>query len=159
MHLNTALLSLDFLLLPISGLLARRFSREKMMIIAGIVAAISGFPLFWLLQGASLAAVILIRSSLVVIGVWFSAPFYSWAQQLVPASRRYMVISFAYAIGSQLLGGTSAAISLWLFQKTDWVVSAGLFWMFLGLLSSYLIATQESAVVELEEGKSCQQEA
>lgn len=152
MHLNTVFLGFDFLLLPIFGLLARRFSRDRMMMIAGALAAISGFPLFWLLQGASLAAVILVRFSLVLIGVWFSAPFYSWAQSLVPASGRYTVISFAYAIGSQLLGGPSAAISLWLFQKTEWVVSAGLFWMVLGLAASYLIAKQESPAVELQEG-------
>lgn len=151
MHLNTVLLGFDFLLLPLFGLLAKKFSREKMMVMSGVAAALSGFPLFWMLHGASLAAVIVIRTSLVVIGVWFSAPFHSWSQQIVPASRRYTVISFAYAIGSQLLGGPSAAISLWLYQKTDWVVSAGLFWMGLGLLASFLIFRQQTEEEELPE--------
>lgn len=142
MHLNTILLIFDFMMLPLFGYLTTRYSREKMMMGAGIAASLTGIPLFWFLQGASLATVIGIRFALVIIGVWFSAPFYSWAQQLVPASHRYTVISFAYAIGSQLLGGPSAAISLWLFQKSGWAGSAGIFWMVLGLLTSFCISTQ-----------------
>ena len=150
MHLNTFLLGIDFLLLPLFGLLARRFSRERMMMIAGLSAALCGMPLFWLLQGASLATVILIRFAFVVIGVCFTAPFYSWAQSLVPAASRYTVLSFAYAIGSQLLGGPSAALSLWLFKKTEWAVSAGFFWMAVGLLVTYLIAKQKGYAIQEE---------
>jgi MFS family permease len=150
MHLNTILLALDFLLLPLFGFLATQFSREKMMILSGLLALVTGFPLFWFLQGASLIAVIFIRLSLVVIGVWFSAPFHSWAQHLVPRSHRYTVISFAYAIGSQLVGGPTAAISLWLFQKTGWIISAAGYWMVLGFLASYLIAKQEALAEERE---------
>lgn len=144
MHLTTVLLGLDFLLLPFFGLMAKRFSREKMMIASGLLAAAAGIPLFWMLEGASLSAVILIRFCLVLIGVWFSAPFHAWAQQLVPPKGRYTVLSFSYAIGSQLLGGPSAAISLWMFQKTEWIASAGLYWIALGLLTSLLIAKQWS---------------
>ncbi len=144
MHLNTILFAVDFLLLPFFGILANRFSREKMMAIAGVMAALSGLPLFWFLQDASLITVIVIRFLLVVIGVWFSAPFHSWAQNLVPPTERYTVISFAYAIGSQLLGGPTAALSLWLFQKTQWIGSAAVYWMLLGLLASYLIIKQEA---------------
>lgn len=149
MHLNTVLLGLDFLLLPFFGLLAKRYSREKMMIVAGALAAICGFPLFLMLQGATMGVVILVRFTFVVIGVWFTAPFYSWAQKLVPEAGRYTVLSFAYAIGSQLLGGPSAAISMWFFLKTEWVVSAALFWMTLGLLASFLIARLQAATMKL----------
>lgn len=151
MHLNTFLLGLDFLMLPFFGFLAKKYSREKMMMLAGLMAALSGIPLFWMLQGATLTTVIIVRFFLVIIGVCFSAPFYSWAQQLVPASHRYTVISFAYAIGSQVLGGPTAALSLWLYQKTGWVVSVGLFWMVLGLLTSYLISTHKVKVHKLQD--------
>lgn len=143
MHLNTFLLGIDFLLLPFFGILANRFSREKMMIIAGALAMLTGAPLLWLLEGASLITIIFIRLGLVIIGVWFSAPFHAWVQTLVPASHRYTVISFGYSLGSQVFGGSTAAISLWLFQQTNWIVSAGLYWMILGLLASYCVAKQE----------------
>lgn len=144
MHLNTILLSVDFVSLPLFGLLANKFSREKMMILSSGLAMVTGIPLFWFLDGAPLFTVILIRLSVVIIGVWFSAPFHSWSQQLVPSSYRYTVISFGYALGSQLLGGPTAAISLWLFQKTNWIISAAWYWMLLGLLASYFIAKQEA---------------
>ncbi len=152
MHLNTILLTIDFLLLPLFGFIANRFSsRNKMMIAAAALSIVSGFPLLWFLQGSSLITVILIRFCLVIIGVWFCAPFYSWAQQLVPQSQRYTVISFAYAIGTQLLGGPTAPISLWLFKKTNLVVSVGWYWMFLGLLTAYLISRQKSLAEEPQE--------
>lgn len=142
LHLNTFLLGMDFLLLPLFGYLANQFSREKMMMSAAASALLTGFPLFWGLQGASLYSVIFIRFILVVIGVWFAAPFHAWAQNLIPRAYRYTVISFAYAIGCQVFGGPSAAISLWLFQKTGWTTSLAWYWMFLGSLTSFLIAKQ-----------------
>ena len=139
MQLNALMLGIDLALLPIFGWVAGRYSREKMMKRAGFAAAISAFPLFWLLEGASLTVVILIRLVLLLIGVWFSAPFYAWAQQQLPHSDRYTVVSFAYAIGSQLIGGPTAAISLWLFHATGSVGSAALYWAFLGLCMSGLL--------------------
>lgn len=150
-HLNTVLLGIDFLLLPFFGMVANRFSREKMMMLSGAFAMITGYPLFMMLEGASLMTVIFIRLCLVIIGVWFSAPFHAWSQTLVPTSNRYTVISFAYAIGSQLFGGPTAAISLLLFQKTNWIVSAGLYWMVLGLLASYFVAKQEALAEDISE--------
>ena len=151
MHLNTLMLGVDFLLLPLFGILANRFSREKMMITSAALAGVAGCSLFWFLQGASHFTIVLIWLILIIIGVWFSAPFYSWTQNLVPHSYRYTTISFAYAIGTQLLGGPTAAISLWLFQKTNWIISAGCYWMFLGLLASYFIAKQKAFAGKREE--------
>lgn len=145
MHLNTFLLIIDFLFLPLFGIIANRFSREKMMLLSGIVAVISGAPLFWFLEGASLFAVICVRFCLVLIGVWFSAPFHAWSQKLIPTEHRYTVVSFAYAIGSQLLGGPTAAVSIWLFQKTHIVASAAGYWMLLACVTSFLIAKQVAA--------------
>lgn len=151
MHLNTFLLGIDFLMLPFFGILAKLFSREKMMIISGALAMLTGFPLLWLLEGASLITIIFIRLAFVVIGVWFSAPFHAWAQTLVPASHRYTIISFGYSLGSQVFGGPTAAISLWLFQKTEWIVSAALYWMILGLLASYCVAKQGALAKDFSE--------
>jgi MFS family permease len=148
MHLNTFLLIIDFLLLPLFGLMANRYSREKMMMLAGAIALISGFPLFWFLAGTSLVGIIFIRLALVIIGVWFSAPFHAWAQSLVPPNYRYTVISLGYALGSQILGGPTASISLWLFQKTHWFASVGWYWMILGGLACYFVAKQQAFVEE-----------
>lgn len=75
MYFNTIFLIIDFLLLPVFGMLANRFSREKMMIAAAALAGVCGSSLFWLLPGASLLTIIFLWLSFIIIGVWFSAPF------------------------------------------------------------------------------------
>jgi thiamine-phosphate diphosphorylase len=81
-----------------------------------------------------------LRSVCVIFGVAFFAPFHAWAQQLIPPTCRYAVISFGYALGSQLLGSPTAALALWCFQKTRMISSVAWYWMVLGLASSLSIA-------------------
>ena len=139
MELNTLLLVLDFCTLPFFGWLASKVSREKIMLASSLVAAIGAIPLFFLLQGASLMGIVVIRTLFVLIGVAFTAPFHAWAQQMVPQAHRYSVISFAYALGSQILGGPTALISLWLFKKTGQISSVSWYWMVLAITSSVVM--------------------
>ncbi|MBS0585824.1 MAG: MFS transporter [Verrucomicrobia bacterium] len=142
MSVNTALLVLDFCALPLFGYLAYKIGREKMMLLASASVTLFALPLCALLKGATLLTVIGVRLFFVVSGVAFFAPFYSWSQKLLPLSHRYMLISFAYAVGSQLLGGPTAAISLLLFKKTGWIASVGIYWMGLAVLTSLAIIFQ-----------------
>lgn len=139
MGLNTSLLVLDFCALPFFGFLSSKISREKIMLFSSLGVIAIALPCFQLLEGASLGLVIGIRVSFVLLGVAFSAPFYSWAQHLIPASHRYALISFGYALGSQLLGGPTAAVSLWLFKTTGSVLSASLYWLTLAFGSVLVI--------------------
>lgn len=130
-NLNTGLLFFDFMILPLFGLLAARFCRQNMMLAAALCTVICAIPLFSLIEGAVLSTIVVVRILIVMFGVWFAASFHSWAQKLVPEQNRYAVITFAYSIGSQLLGGPTAAISLWLFQQTGVVWTASLYWIVL----------------------------
>jgi MFS family permease len=116
--LNTFLLVLDFGTLPLFGWLSSKVSREKLMIGTTFGVILTSLPFAILLQAASLATIIIIRICFVLFGVAFAAPFYAWAQHLVPSSYRYIIISFGYSVGSQLLGGPTSAVSLWLFKTT-----------------------------------------
>ncbi len=149
--LNTSLLVFDFIALPFFGWLAGKTSREKVMIYAALGAGLSAIPLFMLLQGASLAILIFVRICLVLFGVAFFAPFHAWAQQIVPKAHRYIIISFGYAMGSQLLGGPTAAVSLWLYQQTGVVSSAAWYWLALGIVSGLFIlkSSQRKSVESL----------
>lgn len=138
-HLNTLLLIVDFLALPLFGLSTKFLRREQLMAVSALSAAILGIPLFLLLQDASLFTILFVRFCFVLIGVSFSATFYSWAQNLVPKEHCYALIAFAYAIGSQVFGAPTSAISLWMFQKTGIISSVGWYWALLGVLSSALI--------------------
>lgn len=141
---NTALLLFDIALLPIFGTLASKYSPGKMMSCASLAAIATALPLFFLLENSTIVTVIFVRMGFVTIGVWFSATFHSWAQSMLAPEYRYSIISFGYSLGSQLLGGTTGALSLWLYKETLLVTSAGWYWMFLGILTFVLLRRQKA---------------
>ncbi len=136
MKVNTYLILLDLCALPFFGWLASKVSREKLMIGACLAVLFFAIPLFKSLEGASLTTVILLRCSFVILGVAFFAPFHAWAAGLIPNNCRYGVISLGYAIGSQLLGSPTAALSLWCFQKTGKISSVAWYWMALAAMTA-----------------------
>ncbi len=136
MTLNTILLILDFCALPFFGWLSSKISREKMMLGASIGSVAFGIPAFLLLPQASFAGIVGIRIALVLLGVAFFAPFHAWAQNLVPPTHRYGVISFGYALGAQCLGAPTAMLSLWAFKATGMASSVIWYWLLLAMISS-----------------------
>lgn len=137
--LSSFLLILDFILLPLFGLLSSKFSRIKLMVFSSIITVLVAVPSFFFLQGATAGTVVVIRIILMSLGAMFSAPLHAFVQGLVPKEHRYSVISFGYSLGSQLLGGPSAAISLWLFKKTGQIYLAGLYWVLLAFICSVVL--------------------
>lgn len=142
--INTLLLLLDILLLPLFGMIAARYDRVRMMKLSTLLSVLLGIPLFALLDDVGLPLLLCIRFVFVCLGVWFYAGFYSWAQQLIPKEHRYTIISFAYSTGSQLFGGVTATLSLWFYHQTGWASSAGWYWIFLGLLMLFSLKLQET---------------
>lgn len=150
LELNTFLLVIDFFALPFFGWLASKISKEKMMLYAALGVVVGAIPLSFFLSGASLMGIIAIRICLILSGVAFFAPFHAWAQGLIPPAYRYTIISFGYAVGSQLLGGPTAALSLWFFQMTGIVSSIVWYWLGLALLSTVAIGLSYRKEPELK---------
>lgn len=134
--INTGLLIFDILLLPLFGWLSSKVSREKVMIGATLAVVLFAFPLFSLLPHMGLWGIILIRTVFVVIGVAFFASFHAWASGLVPSENRYAIISLGYALGTQILGGPTAALSLWMYKKTGLIWSIGWYWVMVAIMST-----------------------
>lgn len=138
MKMNTYLVIFDFCALPFFGWVASKASREKLMLTTALAGLILALPLFFFLNG-SLGSVIIVRIAFVLFGVAFFAPFHAWAQKLVPIEARYTVISFGYALGSQLLGSPTAAFALWIYQRTGMISSIAWYWMLLAFATSLSI--------------------
>lgn len=137
--LNSSLLIFDLLLLPLAGLVAAKISREKVMLFSALFIILSAIPLFNMLVGASFWTIVLVRILFVAAGVLFFAPFHAFAASLVPKESRGMIISLGYAVGSQLLGGPTAAISTTLFKMTGLAWTAALYWLLLALFTAIKI--------------------
>lgn len=136
LKLNTLLLVADMLLLPLFGLLTKKIAGYKMMGLAALALSLLAFPLFSLLYQPSELNVVIVRVTIVILGVAFAAPFHMWALSIVPQERRYTVISFGYAIGSKLIGIPSLAISFWLYHKTESLLAPATYLCFASLLAA-----------------------
>jgi MFS transporter, MHS family, proline/betaine transporter len=149
MQINSYLLIVDCCALPFFGWLASKISRERLMLSASLGVTLFAIPLCMLLKEATLATIIGIRTCFVLSGVAFFAPFHAWAQQQLPPAHRYAVISLGYAIGAQMIGSPTAAISLWCFQQTGIVSSISWYWIALAITSSLAIATTLRAKISI----------
>ncbi len=139
MNLNSSLLFLDFLLLPFFGLLAKKISKERMMLIATLFTIVFSFPLFSLLKNADFYTAFWVRCAFILIGATFAAPFHYWAQQIVSSQYRYLIVSFGYAIGSQLIGAPCTAICLWSYKITGMIAFPAFYIIFSAVGASYAV--------------------
>ncbi|MDB6081401.1 MAG: hypothetical protein JWO53_673 [Chlamydiia bacterium] len=127
MKINTALLGVDFILLPCFGYLTYKVKKEVMMATAALCLAVGAIPLFHLLYEPTIAKVIFLRLTIVMLGVAFAAPYHAWAITQVPPQHRYTILSLAGAFGSQCIGAPTASISLWLYRQTGCVIAPGFY--------------------------------
>ena len=150
MQVNTILLIYDMLFLVGMGHLANRLGKEKVMLSGAICAVLFAIPVFYLLEHASLGIVIAVRLAIISFGVAFAAPYYAWAIERVPVQHRYLLISLAGALGSQLIGMPTPAICLWLYKTFGWSWIPALYLQVTGVmagLSVFLFMRKEKALV------------
>lgn len=149
MKVNTLLIACDMLLLPCFGFLAHRFGKERLMLTGAFCSAISAIPLFYCLDGAGIFTVCFVRLAIIIFGVAFAAPYHAWKLEQVPP-RHYSVLSFGYALGSQLIGAPTSAICLWLYQQFGYIWSPGLYLLLFGSLAWFVVYKHSRAKAKLE---------
>lgn len=125
--LNTGLITLDMLLLPLFGLFADRISPTRQMQWTSAIALIAGIPLMALCENASYYVIVGIRTIWMVLGVAFCSSFHAWSQELIPVRHRYTLISLAYTIGSHLIGAPFASVGLWLYKSSQLAFLPGVY--------------------------------
>jgi MFS family permease len=139
MQVNTLLLLVDLCLLPCFGYLGMRVGKERLMILSASLAALLALPLFCLLSLDSMAIVTLVRFIIVSLGVAFSASYHAWALERIAPEHRFTILSLGYAIGSQLIGSPTSALSLWLYQKTGWLFAPGFYLLVTGSAAAAVV--------------------
>jgi MFS family permease len=135
MTLNSALLIIDMLLIPICGKFLLKFDIQNVMLTASLVLAVTVLPLFINLPNASLGYVTFFRIWIVFWGVVFMCPATLWFKNLFNSPEQYLHIGIGKALGSATVGRMSTAICLWLWHTTGSLVTPGLF------MVSIMIAT------------------
>lgn len=138
--MNTTLLCIDAFILPAFGALAEKIGGEKLMRYASFCIACCGSLLFFFLDSASFAIVLLVRLLVVSLGLSFCAPLHAFVFRHTEDKTRYSFLSLAYCIGMQIFGASSVAISLWIYKKSGLAFSAGVYWSCLAGLTGFVMA-------------------
>lgn len=138
---NTIMLMLSMISLPFFGMLADRIGATRQMLFACIAIICVGFPLLALCENASMQTLILIRATWVILGVWFCSPFHAWTLSLIPKEHRYTLLSFGYAIGSQVIGAPLTSVSLWIYKSTGIVYAPAIYIVSVACLAFAIIWT------------------
>ena len=125
--INSYLLLLDLMLLPVAGYISSKYGKEYIMSRSAICLGLVAIPGFALLSTGSLIISSIVRTVFVILGILFAAPFYSWSIEQVPAKSRFLIVALGYALGSQIIGSPSASLSLWLYKVTNVIYAPGFY--------------------------------
>lgn len=144
-RINTYLLCFDMCILPLFGYLATKIGKEKQMLIGALGTALIAVPCFYCFSVSSILIVTIGRVLLVIAGVIFCATYHAWAQDLVEQEHRYRILCTAHAAGSQIIGTSTAFISLWLYKASGWVIAPALYVICVALLAAWAVFTSKQA--------------
>ena len=131
--LNTILLYIDMLLFPLIGYYADKFTPIKMMLCATMFIIITAIPAFILLDGANIITVTCIKLILIIPGIAFVIPMYTWMNSLFDKDKKYLLIGIGYGVGSTIFGRSAPAICLWLWSITSSPIAPALYITFIGI--------------------------
>ncbi len=143
MKLNSILLILDMLMIPLIGYLTRKLNNLRVMIIAASLLVISIIPLWYGLRDASLLYITFVRFWIVICGVVFLCPLNIWHKKLINAPEQYLLIGIGTSLGSVTIGYLTPAICLLLWQITGMSISIALYVVLIGAVTLYAIVSSK----------------
>jgi MHS family proline/betaine transporter-like MFS transporter len=144
LFLNTGLMVLLIVLLPLMGYVSDRFGKERLMIISTIASFILALPLFLFLNYEnSLTNVFIV---LIIFGFLMSAsvaPSVSFIPALFPIQERYSAMAIAIGFG-EALGGTTPLICHALVVAMDTLIAPAFYLMICSFFGWWAIKYSKS---------------
>jgi MHS family proline/betaine transporter-like MFS transporter len=126
LHLDntTALMYLSYasvvlmIALPISGAIADRIGKFKMIVLSSIAILLFALPTLLFMSAITPWKQILALTVLGMLGGGIAGTAYIFVISLFKPEQRYSGVAFSYNLGIAMFGGTSAIISRWLVEMT-----------------------------------------
>lgn len=153
MFLNTGLMILLIVLLPLMGFVSDRFGKERVMIFSAITSFVLSFPLFLFLNYEnSLTNVFIV---LIIFGFLMSAsvaPSVSFLPALFPIQERYSAMAMSIGLG-EALGGTTPLVCHGFVTAMGTPIAPAFYLMicsFFGWLAVKYSINQRSKIYEIE---------
>ena len=139
-------MTLDILLLPLFGRLSHRIGEKAQMQLSVFLATLFSIPLFFFFDISISFNLFFIRFFLILIGVMFAAPFYSYQKNLFKDDAFYN-LSVGRSIGKEWLGYPSISICLFLHQYLPIHFAFGGYLSLLGLMTYILMQRAKPASI------------
>jgi len=128
----------SFCLQPIAGMLADRFGRKPLLLIAGIGVSAVAVPVYTLVgqTNSPLVALALILIPITLHG-GYTANNAMVKAELFPAHIRALGVAFPYAVGNTLFAGTLEYVALWFKSAGN---ETGFFWYVAACVGATVVA-------------------
>ena len=137
MSINTGLLILDIILLPIIGGLVEGFNRRKVLTSSVLIYCIITCIFYYYLPLTdSFIYVTFMRMLMAVVGLLFLTTFFVWMKSECKPEEKYAIGGLGYAIGTELFGRTTPVINFWIWKYfNEDVFAPSLYTIFICLIS------------------------
>lgn len=132
--------ALEFLTVPLAGLLSDRVGRRPLYFFGASCTIVASLPLFWLVHTGNHAVVIATMVVCMSLGhATLFGPQAAFVPELFGTRVRYSGASLGVQIAAALGGGLTPVVATWLFAKTGHIESVAALMSALGLMT--LVAT------------------
>ncbi|WP_110946773.1 MFS transporter [Pseudomonas bohemica] len=118
-------------LIPVSGLLADRLGRKRMILCGCVLLIVMAFPCFMLLHTGKVGFLFIALLTLTLAQLFFEGAMPATLTSLFSARVRYSALAISYNLAVSLFGGTAPLINTWLISATGnqmipaWYLIAG----------------------------------
>jgi MHS family proline/betaine transporter-like MFS transporter len=133
MFLESGLTLLGMLALVPIGLIADKFSPQKVLIYGSWALTIFGYPLLYLIDSHKVVNLVFASSCLIIINEMVVGPTHAFLKNLFPMGYRYRGSAFGYCIGMSLFGGVTPLVESYLYSYTNHFTAISLWLAFIGL--------------------------
>jgi MHS family proline/betaine transporter-like MFS transporter len=137
--INTSVMVVFMLLLPVVGYLADRIDRRTILLAGSGGVVVFALPMFWLIHHPDPVMVVLGQLGMAVILSAFFAPLMAAMVAQFPVSVRVTGYSIGYNIPLALFGGTAPLIATYLIDKTHLQLAPAFYMIAAGLLAFVVI--------------------
>lgn len=154
MTINTLLLVLYMVLLPIFGFLSDKIGVRKIVISALLGTIIFSFPCIKLISTCAIINIIIAKAIFTVITALFAAPIHAFAQNLFATSKRYRMLSLSNGLGKFIsIFILSVTVKLVDYQHNLDYIAYILIISALLLLINFYIHAKRQNILEMKEEK------
>jgi MHS family proline/betaine transporter-like MFS transporter len=135
MLMNTGLLSLSCICMPLFGKLGDRFGIKRLMIISSLGVILLPYFMYYFAVNGEYSLTILFQTTLTLFLTLNYALLPAFLAKTFPTQTRYTGVGFAYNLSNAILGGPAPLLSLYLINSTGSKIAPAFYLILLGIIS------------------------